>query len=388
MEDRRTLPTPSFIQLPHWVVAAGTVFVLLLVVLLYWMIIYILNLHKMPTHWLSFENGLGMAIGLFGLMIGAAALVAGLRTDRKVSSQLDEMHSLAQAMPTRYIGPFPDHLDHILSLIDDTRSGGDLRIMTDCADYGSFYDPQRYQKVHGALLEAAYRRNVTIRYLVCGSLRSFTRESQFTGIAIKDALSNPKFLAKFETFRTSLAQSAFKTWITRLADDQREQESLVTWLTRNCAPPSILEKVSDAIAGCKSVCMPGFNISPDDEQHCLGVQLLPICVEMKNELSLSGRIDDFVRAKSVAAPFLLWLRDSKQDGEAIFVLPSAPRAERGGIGFRTFDQSLIAAMKSVFDDLFEKARLDGRAVSGKAEDSPQIPDSAVTPAEEQSLALA
>jgi hypothetical protein len=153
-----------------------------------------------------------------GFIVGVTALVLAIKTDAAVGRTLDGMNEAlagiekwAKAMPTRHVGPFPDHLEDITNLISATSAGGTLDIIADCADYGSFYAPQLYGKLR-AVMANARARNVRIRYLACGELHRFTANSPYFNKVKSDLTAREKaeFSERLQSYlRQSVAISHF-----------------------------------------------------------------------------------------------------------------------------------------------------------------------------------
>lgn len=118
-------------------------------------------------------------------------------TNHNERERLDE---IARSMSTHYIGLFPEHLAEIISLA--ARSERTLSIMADCADYGSFSNPESHEKLIRTIKDVARRKNgkVTVRLLLLGQPAHISRSSAYWGKRFEDLLSDQEFCRCLERY--------------------------------------------------------------------------------------------------------------------------------------------------------------------------------------------
>jgi hypothetical protein len=115
--------------------------------------------------------------------------------------QRRKIQQILEETSTRFLGPFPRHLEYLREIID--RAESEVVIMADCADYGSFSQPEAHNAVVHAIENARMpSRNVTVRLLICGEPQSITRASRFWGISLEELRKDKEFNRCFTSYFT------------------------------------------------------------------------------------------------------------------------------------------------------------------------------------------
>jgi hypothetical protein len=108
-----------------------------------------------------------------------------------------KMEEIARSMSTRYIGPFPDHLDDIVEVVQ--RADRDVVMMADCMDYGSFWRPETHTKLHDAVKNAV-RKKISVRILVGGEPEAITRSSHLRTSDFDKIYATTEFAHYFDVY--------------------------------------------------------------------------------------------------------------------------------------------------------------------------------------------
>jgi hypothetical protein len=293
-------------------------------------------------------------------VVGLAGLIIAIKTDSGVSETLGGMNMAlvginkahvgielwARAMMTRHIGTFPEHLEKICELVNATIANGTLDIMADCADYGSFYDPERYRGLQAAIV-TAHSKGVKIRYVACGRLHRFTANSPYFGKEISGLSPSEQsdFAERLRHFLDLVGKDqSFLGKLRECADDHVHLDLLVKWLKDNTSPqPTEIDWATE----CKNLIQIFLAEAPPTAARFESERMLDLLLfvrEWFNETMLRS-VTDFKRDPRMA-PLFIWVRDASTDPEAVFVLPSPVTR---GFGFRTLDFILISSFSKTFE---------------------------------------
>lgn len=118
---------------------------------------------------------------LFGT-IGTISYVLGRVGSERHRKRLDEV---VNSMSTRYLQEFPNHLAEITRLIQFSLS--DFCALVDCADYGSFSDPEGHAEIIQAIekiheTNKRQEKKITMRMCICGKPQLISRNSEYWDI--------------------------------------------------------------------------------------------------------------------------------------------------------------------------------------------------------------
>jgi hypothetical protein len=228
------------------------------------------------------DNPIVDGLAILGVVIAIASW-------REAVEQNEEIKDISNSLPTRYIGPFPDHLDDIIELVEKAQNK--FCIMTDCVDYGSFSHPEKHNKLIQKIVYAINLRGIDVQMVVSKNPAPISRSSPYFRKKFEDLCELPEF------------EACLKRYLCYYPKFRRPSE----------------DKKFKNILKC----------------HHRQIDLL---------LDVAGAI---ITYGSVANTGLfIWMRD---DLEAVFLL-SRTGIGTQGLAFRTRDAKLIEIFKSTFDE--------------------------------------
>jgi hypothetical protein len=251
----------------------------------------------------------GAAI-LDGLAIlGVAITVASWREAVDQNTQIKEIQN---SLPTRYIDKFPNFLSEVCNLITSSKSS--FYILADCADYGSFSDPERHLKVIEAIQKVQenhksgkHKFGVTIQ--IAGPIQAISRSSQFWDKWID-------------------SKDSIEKWGDLLLRDEQFSNQLKIYCETN----------KDTIGA--------FNRETCDRDQ-FEKMMLKQHTHFQNQL----RVTPLVRANIRHMPgVFFWMKD---ETEAVFLLSHTGSGTQG-IAFYTRDFKLIDIMLKTWNGLKEQ----------------------------------
>jgi GNAT superfamily N-acetyltransferase len=271
-------------------------------------------------------------LGPFEFALGAAAVVlAGLHAFH--------LEKITKSVSTRFIGRFPDDLDAIRSLVDNSVQR--IKILVDAVDYGSFFRPLAHERLFRAL-RAARERGVDVHILVCGSPQPLSHASYSADRVLLDLKGNIEFettlsiyldgLRGDEPFRSALP--GFLADLLKvpayeglLRGKNPTQDGLTDFIDR--------KKTNGRIDWCKNAEFMALLLCRH-EWFAQRLRSDGVKIEIDWE---AGQLQQFV-----------WLRDGI---EAVFLFPSADR-DKQKLAFLTRDPQLVTTFEHIFTQRCEK----------------------------------
>jgi hypothetical protein len=303
-------------------------------------------------------------------LLATVAIAFAILHHVEMRAQAKRMDNVAKSMATRYIGDFPGHLDTIADLIRRSRARGTLDIISDCADYGSFFAPRSHQSVLYAVGDAI-SRGVIVRILACGPLQPITGNSQFHKLKFEELLCSKvgdrEFGKYLHDYLEDLREdNKFREWLVGCATEEAKFAVFQKWLEINLRETEIEPEY--AIDPTNVVQLKGYI------EECLtkiakntsrtfssgeGAQfkVLLLCRERFFEEWLRLTIS-FERLRNHRTSLFCWIKDSERDGEAVFSIANSGEKVRG-LGFSTRDPQLIKVIAGTFESLWPKPCEDG-----------------------------
>lgn len=226
-----------------------------------------------------------------GIIFGAYGLLEGHIQRRNAGRRWQQhqryMEGLARQMSTRFIGPFPKHINEIIEVAE--KADRELLIMADCIDYGSFAKPEAHERLLAAI-EKALEKKVPVHILVCGEPAPISRSSRLEKLAWDFLIDTDEFKHYFHDI-----------WRGKMEPKSREE--LNTELLRS--------QQADARM-----------------LHGIGAAIRRLPKEWAGEVRL-----------------FLWM----EDGEDAVFLFSGSGTGTEGLAFRTRDSKLLEVIKDTFN---------------------------------------
>jgi hypothetical protein len=278
--------------------------------------------------------------------------------EARMAEQVAKISEIAASVPTRASASFADHLAYIVRLIEETK-GGSIRILTDCADYGSFFDPKNHKEMVDALIAAA-RRGVRVEMLAGGPLQPITQSSAFNGRPFGELLKLPHFKAHLSTYLDHVrADLRFKDWLRTVGTEDVKRLSFCTWLAENEANRERPDIPLDGamLAPTLAACMKVFARSDATIQarDAMTFDVLLLAREKYFEEYLQRYGVDIERITSYSPIIFFWLRAGAYPQEAAFIFAQADR-EALGAAMTTVDLNFINLFTSIFQRQWTKAK--------------------------------
>ncbi len=308
------------------------------------------------------HSRLDLALAIVALVVAILAFYMARKHEQRMANMVGEMSKIAATVPTRMLATFNDHLSEIAGLINATPEGGRIKIMTDCADYGSFFNP----KHHGAVVRAlamAKLKGIDVRMLVCGPVQPITQASGDHGKQLSELLSNEDSRNRLEAYlghlrAEAVADNAFEQWLTaRAVIGSGQQNDFKQWLIDNRAfrVGSVTQDITgeclnQVLERCGEVCFRGTATFRQDEDAAF--QALLLAREKYFEELLRCYQVRLIRALDRRPDVFFWLRESERK-DAAFMFAHA-RREQPGATMTTVDSNFIEPFISMFDERFNE----------------------------------
>jgi hypothetical protein len=262
------------------------------------------------------------------------------------------------SLPTRYIGPFPDHLHDIIAVVRSARR--EITILADCVDYGSF----RALDLSKALVEELCARREqprTVRFLIWGRWQTMSRANKYRDAKLRMQpwfrVRVLRFLRSVKKYEPTVSRE-FYDQIRACRKEARDREA-------NLATPSALSAVQGILhLWFLKNKLNRAGIFPT-EHYLEGTSREE---RVANVLRIIHRVQDEGGSEPSAAEIaseigkqehedvsdpeiFFWIAD---DREAAFLLP---RHGQDALAFRTTDYRLIKALRAMFDEKMKEADL-------------------------------
>lgn len=268
------------------------------------------------------------------------------------------------ALSTRYIGPFPDHLNDIIEVVRGARK--EITILADCVDYGSF----RGLNLSKALVEEICARREeprTVRFLVWGRWQTMSRANKFRDERLR---LDRRFRCYVLYFLQSLLRYE-RPLVYEFYEEYRACGREILSGTTNWVRPPALIRMQSVLhfwflygklkpAGIH----PTMHYRPGNSLEDRVANVLrvlrrfvdqgrePTADEIAKEIGESEK-------ESVSDPeVFFWIAD---DREAVFLLP---RHGQDALAFRTSDYRLISALRDMFEEKMKAALAQAGDPSG------------------------
>ena len=297
-----------------------------------------------------------LAVG--GIWLGWWGIRLAQRHDKKMGEQVDKMEKIANSIPTRALASRAEHLGFIGALIEKA-DHGELKVVTDCADYGSFFDPTSHRRVFDAIV-AAKARGVHVQILVGGPLRHITGASEFADqdfdeMRNTDVRFNLRLRAYLDYLRDEVGRDdAFKRWLSERVEDDAKRNELRRWLLENEAKGPAAEDLDTSDEALKrnlTNCLSVFarkNATLSKGQAGVFQTLLWAREKFFEELLLQRAGLRVQRVTSLHPTIFYWLRDDVDEPVAAFMFAQGDR-EAPGSAMTTVDPNFLGFFRATFD---------------------------------------
>jgi hypothetical protein len=166
---------------------------------------------------------LASAVALIGLSLAIWQTYSSVNLSDSLQELTDSsanlnanLQKLAESTSTRYIGVFPDNMDDIIQLIENTRNS--LLVVTDAVGYGHFSAPDRFETYWSGIRKLRAEKDVDVKVVVYDDERArLAREEQLGVMANED----------FREFQESSELMKYAKWKPIKAERMKENEEAV-----------------------------------------------------------------------------------------------------------------------------------------------------------------
>ncbi|HEY5257195.1 MAG TPA: hypothetical protein VIJ12_02345 [Candidatus Baltobacteraceae bacterium] len=259
-------------------------------------------------------------------------------------------------------GPFPVHLEALRNLINNTaretaKSKRQLDIVSDCVDYGSFFDPDRHETIVN-VLRGLSRADAHIRMLAVGPIKHITGSAEFEGMSHEERMGNPDFNTYVQQYVTHLRDEGKNSaFAVQLGKHAASPEELFLWVKAFAAPGERpIEDLTKSLQRAQEVVYDSTESLSTRKED--GDALLA-CL-WSREYYFQGVLADMgiiiKRGGSASPPVSMWL--TPQD--AVYILNTAG-TERRGTAFSIslikdddFRRDKLEVLRSIFDRLWSE----------------------------------
>lgn len=299
---------------------------------------------------------LDSALAIIATVLAVGGIVLAVRHDNEMKQQIRKMEQIFTSIPTRALASRADHLRFIGALIEKT-TNGELKVLTDCSDYGSFFDPNGHERVFEALV-GAQLRGVNVRILVGGPLRHITGASEFADQDFEEMRrKDRRFTLRLRTYLEYLRAEAdmdgtFARWLSDMAKDDAKRSTFRQWLLVNEAKGPGAEELSDEslqrnLVTCLRV-YASKRATLKQGQAAVFQTLLWSREKFFEEQLLQRAHIRVQRVTSLRPTIFFWLRDDADEPVAAFMFAQSDR-EAPGSAMTTVDPNFLGSFRATFD---------------------------------------
>lgn len=235
------------------------------------------------------------------------------------------LEKISKQMSTRHLDPFPGHLQDIIKLLEGAQKS--FHILTDCADYGSFSNPEEHWKmirairvIHASNEGRSEEKKVKIEIQICGKFQLISRSSEF-----------------WEMWDAAQANRGNRKLWETLRNDPKFQGRLIEFCRRNKQICNRNHKSSFDLANCSMEDFEEIMLKKHDA--------------VKNVLEDYGVVfPPYTEPEHSMPGIFFWMKDGK---EAIFLL-SHTGANAQGMAFYTRDDQIMEILKTTWKNISKK----------------------------------
>lgn len=263
-----------------------------------------------------------------------------------------KLRKIEQALPTHYVGQFPEHLEEVTDLVNSARRS--VKVFGDCVDYGTFGAPN----IHDDYMAAIRSKGEKVQYLVWGPPQAFSIANKF----LNDREMTKRFLEHLSAKHVAITRksSIFRklvraSGLTAGVKFSKKQEGpAVEYFVDELPVVHGLCAKKDARFKngiCKHVttgqildCLKPFS-GPDVflQQPAIRDALMLTLHEWVHQKYESAKVSIKIdRRENLKPTLLFWIADKH---EAIFLVPTETTH---GLAFRTSDHNLIDTLLRMF----------------------------------------
>lgn len=296
-----------------------------------------------------------LVVSVIAMLLAVYGILLAARHDKKMGQQVREMADIAASIPTRATASFAEHLTCIGALIKKA-DHGEFKILTDCADYGSFFDPKSHARVFEGIV-GARGRGVDVQILVGGPLRHITGSSEFADQEFDQLRKTRRFKLRLDVYLEYLRAETdreFERWLADRAEDASKRGEFRRWLLDNEAkgPAALgLEAGDEALARNLVACRSVFahrRATLSVGQGAIFQTLLWGREKFFEERLLERAGVRVQRRTSLRPTIFFWLRDDADAPEAAFMFAQSDR-ETPGSAMMTVDPNFLGFFRATFD---------------------------------------
>ncbi len=115
-------------------------------------------------------------IDFLTLYLAVSGILYAIIHEIQLGEHVRRLRGIEGSLSTRRLGRFPHHLGEIAKLLDGSKR---LRILADCADYGSFFAPEEHEVLHDAVFRFSKAEGHQVQILVAGPPAPLTSASSW-----------------------------------------------------------------------------------------------------------------------------------------------------------------------------------------------------------------
>jgi len=289
------------------------------------------------------------------LYLAISGILYAIIHEMRLSDHVRQLRAIEESLSTQRVGRFPQFLDEIGKLL---HGASRIRILADCADYGSFFAPEDHSELHDAICKFSKVSGHTVQLLVAGPPAPLTA----TG-----SLSSDEYLDRYKDLMASYwpkyikqlhEDGGFLDWLEDVAvqnEGDHRSKLFEDWLHRY--QPEMTPDLGTVIQKAKAVCDGSLKLKRDASSSMAFKILLQARQYWFEKRLKADRVD--IRHVDQKTPLFLWIShktseaNQEDEGVALFAFPSPHRTGRkSALAFRTIDSDLIRIFENIFDEMW------------------------------------
>lgn len=305
------------------------------------------------------------------LYLAISGILYAIIHEMRLSDHVRQLRAIEESLSTQRVGRFPQFLDEIGKLL---HGASRIRILADCADYGSFFAPEDHFELHDAICRFSKVSGRTVQLLVAGPPAPLTATGSLSSDEYldhyKDLMASywPKYIKQLHE------DGGFLDWLEDVAvqnEGDHRSKLFEDWLHRY--QPEMTPDLGAVIQKAKAVCDGSLKLKRDASSSMAFKILLQARQYWFEKRLKADRVD--IRHVDQKTPLFLWIShktseaNQEDEGVALFAFPSPHRTGRkSAIAFRTIDSELIRIFENIFDEMWppkpnskESNTADGRS---------------------------
>jgi hypothetical protein len=309
---------------------------------------------RSPSHSLHLTPNV---LNFLTLYLAASGILYAIFHEIGLDKSVRKLRAIEGSLSTRPVGPFPHHLEEIGKLLDGASR---LTILADCADYGSFFAPDKHEMLHDAISRFSKAEGHETRILVAGPPAPITATrgwSQYDYVQRSSVIMKGYWTNYIKTVR---ADTPFLAWLGGLTDGSGSDpdptfQLFTRWVSRHSS--EVPERLRDVLIHAKSICDGKEPLEANIASAEAFLWLLQARQYWFERTLYAARAD--IRHVQQPTSLFFWISrrtcepiEAEEDGIALFSFPSPRTDGRGALAFRTIDPDLIKTFEGIFEKLW------------------------------------